>query len=464
MKTPSFSLIIPAFNAAKTIERTLNSVVRQTVQPDEIMIGIDACTKTFDALKTILKDFPLTDRIRLFWFGENVGPYVIKNTLVQYTDVDVLMFFDADDIMKDNYAQRMLSIWGPKKVVRPISSNNGNSDKRIVAHGPITISTKDFLNCKGFEPWRCAADTEFLQRINQHGLSEHDSGLIIMDYMRSSNSLTKHPKTRGRSDLRRSYHQVITHRSRNPVFRKELFVTDQVTEKNIEDSTPLIPVNKTISPKDKTAIVASAVNIPTRTINTFIKKMKVFGDIVLIIRQKDTKLNTDDKVALISYTESQFSPSRAANLGIRYAIDKGYEYVLKTDIDCEASRDFLDNQLGPNDLIAPVITMEQKNGVLQKDKTKKLCGTVLASNQIWRTLHGYDERMWGYGMEDGEFLKRARVMGFNVKRSGYIGKIVHRWHPTRINKYRYPLRGSYNKEIPSLCGEWSSPDWGLVNE
>ena len=66
------SVIIPAFNANKTIIDTLKSIESQKKLPDEILIGIDACQDTFIKLKEAISSLSISDRIMMFWFEENV--------------------------------------------------------------------------------------------------------------------------------------------------------------------------------------------------------------------------------------------------------------------------------------------------------------------------------------------------------------------------------------------------------
>ncbi|HMW71132.1 MAG TPA: glycosyltransferase family A protein, partial [Cellvibrionaceae bacterium] len=50
------SVIIPAYNSARTIERALRSVVEQTLQPHEIILVDDASTD--DTVALVRRTFP----------------------------------------------------------------------------------------------------------------------------------------------------------------------------------------------------------------------------------------------------------------------------------------------------------------------------------------------------------------------------------------------------------------------
>ena len=81
------SVIIPAYKATKFIDECLDSI-----KGVEILVGVDSCQETLDHL------IPRKN-IRLFFFTKNVGPYVIKNSLVDEATHDNILFFDADDVL-----------------------------------------------------------------------------------------------------------------------------------------------------------------------------------------------------------------------------------------------------------------------------------------------------------------------------------------------------------------------------
>ena len=100
----TISVLIPAYNSARTIEATLESVFRQTVQPDEIIFLWDGGTD--DTLERIER---FKDRITIAR-QENRGVAIARNRLVQMAKGEILAFLDHDDLWHPKYleAQRML--------------------------------------------------------------------------------------------------------------------------------------------------------------------------------------------------------------------------------------------------------------------------------------------------------------------------------------------------------------------
>jgi glycosyltransferase involved in cell wall biosynthesis len=95
----SISVLIPAYNAARTIEATLASVFRQTVQPDEIIVLWDGGTD--DTLERIER---FKDRITVAR-QENSGVAMTRNRLVAMAKGEILAFLDNDDLWHPKYLE-----------------------------------------------------------------------------------------------------------------------------------------------------------------------------------------------------------------------------------------------------------------------------------------------------------------------------------------------------------------------
>lgn len=94
-----FSVIIPAYNAARTIGATLDSVLAQTVVPGEILVFNDGST---DETAAILESYK--PRVTVF-HQTNQGPAGGRNFLCARARGDVLAFLDADDLWHPRYLE-----------------------------------------------------------------------------------------------------------------------------------------------------------------------------------------------------------------------------------------------------------------------------------------------------------------------------------------------------------------------
>lgn len=104
----TFSVLIPCYNAEKTIDATLASVFAQTLQPDEILVLNDGSTD--DTLARLEK---YKDRIVVL-SQKNSGAAHARNRLVETAHGDIFAFLDADDLWHPSYLkvqQRMISMF-----------------------------------------------------------------------------------------------------------------------------------------------------------------------------------------------------------------------------------------------------------------------------------------------------------------------------------------------------------------
>lgn len=92
-----FSVIIPCYNVASTIERALDSLTLQAFSDWEV-ICIDDCSKdnTADVIKSY-SDKHKEALITLLCNEKNSGPGVSRNNGIAIAKGDYLMFLDADD-------------------------------------------------------------------------------------------------------------------------------------------------------------------------------------------------------------------------------------------------------------------------------------------------------------------------------------------------------------------------------
>lgn len=93
------SVIIPAHNAGKTIQATLDSVLAQTWSPQEILVFDDGSR---DDTAVILESY----KPRVTVFGQpNQGVAHARNFLCAQARGDILAFLDADDLWHPRYLE-----------------------------------------------------------------------------------------------------------------------------------------------------------------------------------------------------------------------------------------------------------------------------------------------------------------------------------------------------------------------
>ena len=113
MNQSLISVITPAYNAAKFIGETIDSVIEQTYLNWEMII-VDDCST--DETVTIVKQYAKTDpRIRLIQLEENSGSAIARNTAMDHAKGDYIAFLDSDDL------------WYPDKLAKQLKFMQANN-------------------------------------------------------------------------------------------------------------------------------------------------------------------------------------------------------------------------------------------------------------------------------------------------------------------------------------------------
>lgn len=103
---PSISVIIPIYNAEKTLKRALDSVAAQTFGDWEALLINDGST---DGSERICREYCDTDpRFKLF-SQENQGVSISRNVGIEKAAGDYIAFLDSDDSLSPDYLQIALT-------------------------------------------------------------------------------------------------------------------------------------------------------------------------------------------------------------------------------------------------------------------------------------------------------------------------------------------------------------------
>ena len=104
MTDPKVSIIIPTFNRAHLIKRSINSILHQTFQDFEIIIVDDGSE---DETKTVVQ--AINDkRIRYIRHVRNQGSSAARNTGIVNSKGEYIAFLDSDDIWLESKLEKQL--------------------------------------------------------------------------------------------------------------------------------------------------------------------------------------------------------------------------------------------------------------------------------------------------------------------------------------------------------------------
>lgn len=102
---PKVSIIVPVYNAVKTIERCARSLMEQTLQDIEV-IFVDDCSKdgSFNLIMQLTKDDP---RCKVLQNEYNMGCSSSRRVGLQVAQGDYVIACDADDWVEPDYCESL---------------------------------------------------------------------------------------------------------------------------------------------------------------------------------------------------------------------------------------------------------------------------------------------------------------------------------------------------------------------
>lgn len=206
------SILIPTYNNVQYLDECIESILTSGNEYSyEVLFGIDGCEKSLEYFRNRV----LPDNFKVFLFTENGGPYTIKNTLASISNSNTLMFFDSDDIMGDlmigNTINNIKSYICIKPKLVNFNDDTGNIDtkrSKLFGEGVFSIRKDVFMSMNGFEPWICAADSDFMGRLYKSKVPILHTPDIMFYRRIHSSGLTSRPDTGLRSILRSKYARI----------------------------------------------------------------------------------------------------------------------------------------------------------------------------------------------------------------------------------------------------------------
>ena len=105
----NISLYIAAYNAEKTIEKSIKSILQQTLKPKEIIIINDCST---DKTLNLLKKF---NQIKIINNKKNYGLAKSRNIALKYSKYNFLASIDSDVVCKKNWLEILFNTMVKKK-------------------------------------------------------------------------------------------------------------------------------------------------------------------------------------------------------------------------------------------------------------------------------------------------------------------------------------------------------------
>lgn len=225
------SIVIPTYQNINFLIPCIDSILKSCDNQCqfEILLGIDCC---YDTLNFVSQNSFFDDkRIKVFFSSKNVGPYVIRNSLVEIAKYENVLFFDSDDIMMKNMVENLLMSFREQVVRFKFYNfeegkdykdiNNLKTSKRV-GHGVFLVKRKKFIEMNGFFGWRCGADSEFMERYE----GNNNKSVLLnkpLFYRRYHETNLTRDKTIGiNTEIRTQYLKIIAENKDNKCWKNPL--------------------------------------------------------------------------------------------------------------------------------------------------------------------------------------------------------------------------------------------------
>lgn len=224
---PTISCIIPVFNAAKYLADALDSVLAQTVVPNEIILIDDGST---DESAQVAARYHRHVRLVA---QENLGPAAARNRGLRLANGELITFLDADDLwvthktarQREAFAQRPdLSIcvthaqnfWAPELQHEQAQADQRYTEPHTGYVCQCLMARREVFDKVGFfdESLRVSEDTDWFARAERAGvLKEVLPEVLVHRRLHSSNtSYAIYHSERARADLLEVAMRNLKHR------------------------------------------------------------------------------------------------------------------------------------------------------------------------------------------------------------------------------------------------------------
>jgi len=152
-----------------------------------VRIGVDGCAETATHLEDVGRSY--------YWTPENVGAYILRNSLLHLSPADAYVIFDADDVMRADYLAIVTRKLKGYPLVGP-SRQECDADLTPIRastyrHGVCAFRHEVLARLGGYQAERLGADVDFIARARAAGIHPHITTEPCYLRRRHDTSLTK---------------------------------------------------------------------------------------------------------------------------------------------------------------------------------------------------------------------------------------------------------------------------------
>lgn len=179
---PLVSIISPAYNASRTIDAAIRSVLAQTHVTWEMLIADDGSK---DDTVAKVKDWAQQDaRIKLFINAQNMGPARTRNRLIREAQGRYIAFLDTDDEWLPPKLEEQLALMAQSGAGICCSGYRRRfTDKTIDLIPPSRLTYRDLLKSNQI-PMLCAVIDRNQHPVIEFAIKGHEDYQLWLDLTR----------------------------------------------------------------------------------------------------------------------------------------------------------------------------------------------------------------------------------------------------------------------------------------
>lgn len=194
MQDSTVSIIIPIFNAEKTLEKTLESIANQTYTNLQVILVDDGST---DGSGPICRKYSSEDGRFSLIRQKNSGVSAARNTGIQAADGTYLVFADSDDILPPDSVENLVSeyrdyegylICGSYRLDKTRGRfQNFFYDDMVLSCSDYCGRLEEILEKISFAPWGKLFATEIIKRRNicfPCDIPYGEDGIFLLNYLK----------------------------------------------------------------------------------------------------------------------------------------------------------------------------------------------------------------------------------------------------------------------------------------
>lgn len=236
------SIIIPCYNAEKTIKRCLESVISQTYKNIEIVIINDGST---DKTDSIIKKYINDNRIK-YYNRSNHGIGKTRNFGIKEATGEYITFLDSDDYLPNDAIDNLYKLAQKNKLDLVVSDyyvDNKNIKSEKIKSFPITNvkNNPNLIFDINLAPWNKLYKKELIENIKfEENLKYEDAPFVIESIIKA--------KRIGKLD-KETYYYVVNSNSETTIRDERIFDIFKILDiigRLVENKKELTEVYKTL--------------------------------------------------------------------------------------------------------------------------------------------------------------------------------------------------------------------------